>query len=157
MEKGKSLSGGRQPDMGASMSGLNSILQEMNLIPRGSNRRKRILVIDDDIRMLRVIKQHLEAEYDIATAINGSLALRFLKNNIPDLILLDYEMPEEKGPEVLKKIRKIDSAKNIPVLFLTGTAERRKIKAALELKPQGYLLKPIQQDVLLSRIKNIIG
>lgn len=144
-------------DMGASIAEVNDMLKEMNLLPEDSQRRKRILVIDDDIRMQRVIKQHLEAEYDIATAIKGSFALRFLRENTPDLILLDYEMPEEKGPEVLKKIRKIESAKNIPVLFLTGMAERKKIKAALELKPQGYLLKPIQQDVLLNRIKEIIG
>lgn len=143
-------------DMGASIAEVNDMLKEMNLLPEDSQRRKRILVIDDDIRMQRVIKQHLEAEYDIATAIKGSFALRFLRENTPDLILLDYEMPEEKGPEVLKKIRKIESAKNIPVLFLTGMAERKKIKAALELKPQGYLLKPIQQDVLLNRIKEII-
>lgn len=145
-------------DMGASMAEVNDILKEMNLLPKDSQRRKRILIIDDDIRMQRVIKQHLEAEYDIATAIKGSFALRFLRENKPpDLILLDYEMPEETGPEVLKKIRKIESAKNIPVLFLTGIAERKRIKEALELKPQGYLLKPIQQDVLLSRIKEIIG
>lgn len=157
MDKVQSSWGKPQPNINSAMAEVNDLLKEMNLLPKGSERRKRILVIDDDIRMLRVVKQHLEAEYDIATAIKGSLAIRFLRENKVDLILLDYEMPEEKGPDVLRKIREIAGAKDTPVLFLTGSAERKKIKAALELKPQGYLLKPIQQDVLLSRIKQIIG
>ena len=60
--------------------------------------------MDDDVRMLRVIKEHLRKSYDVATAINGKLALKFLENKQTDLILLDYVMPEEDGPAVLRKI-----------------------------------------------------
>lgn len=137
------------------MSQVSDILAELDSTP--TNTRKHILVVDDDVRMLRVIKRHLEADYDIATAVNGALALRFLEKKSTDLILLDYEMPDEKGPDVLKKIRAKEATKDVPVIFLTGAAEREKIQTALALKPQGYLLKPVERDSLLKRIQELIG
>jgi CheY-like chemotaxis protein len=120
-----------------------------------SSQKKHILVIDDDIRMLRVLKSHLEGEYEVATAISGAVGLRFLEKKTTDLILLDYEMPEEKGPEVLEKLHANEATKDIPVLFLTGAAERDKIRRALSLKPQGYLLKPIDQKTLMAKVKEV--
>lgn len=135
------------------------ILRELGVsgsVPENADKRKHILVIDDDIRMLRVIKAHLENEYTVATAISGAVGLRFLEKNSTDLILLDYEMPDEKGPDVLAKIRANDTTKDIPVLFLTGAAERSKIQKALSMKPQGYMLKPIEQEKLLAKIKELL-
>lgn len=121
------------------------------------SRRKHILVVDDDSRMLKVINRHLAEQYDVATAINGRLALKFLETKRTDLVLLDYEMPLDNGLTVLEKIRANPATHNLPVVFLTGTSERRKIQQALALKPQGYLLKPIDHIKLLSTIKSLIG
>lgn len=123
----------------------------------GKPRRKHILVVDDDSRMLKVINRHLAEHYDVATAINGRLALKFLETKRTDLVLLDYEMPLDNGLTVLEKIRANPATHNLPVVFLTGTSERRKIQKALALKPQGYLLKPIDHIKLLSTIKSLIG
>ncbi len=119
--------------------------------------RKHILVVDDDFRMLKLIKRYLEDTYDIATAINGKVALKFLETKMTSLILLDYEMPVENGPAVLEKLRKNPMTSNIPVIFLTGINDRKKIQQVLSLKPQGYLLKPIDHDKLLDAIKSVIG
>lgn len=119
--------------------------------------KKHILIVDDDIRMLKVLKRHLEGEYITATAVNGKIALRYLESKPADLILLDYIMPELSGPEVLEKIRENPKLENIPVLFLTGAAERGKIQKALSMKPQGYMLKPVERDSLLAKIKELIG
>lgn len=118
--------------------------------------RKHILVVDDDIRMLKVLKEHLHHDYDVATAVSGKIAMKFLEDKTTDLILLDYEMPEEKGPEVLAKIRANESTKDVPVIFLTGATEREKIAKALVQKPQGYLLKPIDRDKLLTTIAKVM-
>ena len=118
---------------------------------------KHVLVIDDDPIMLRLIKEELKEQYNVATAISGKIALGFLKKRKTDLILLDYEMPEENGPAVLEKIRKSEELKDIPVIFLTGISEREKIKQVLSLKIQGYLLKPIEHDKLIKTIQNVIG
>ena len=119
--------------------------------------RKHILGVDDDIRMLKLLKEHLHTEYDVATALNGKIAMKFLETKKTDLILLDYEMPEEKGPDVLAKLRANDSTKDVPVIFLTGVTERDKIASALVHKPQGYLLKPINRDKLMDTITNVLG
>ncbi len=116
------------------------------------NRRKHVLVIDDDPIMLKVIKELLREKYDVATAVSGRIGLKFLESKHTDLILLDYEMPIEDGPAVLAKIRANDKTKDIPVIFLTGITDKEKIKKVLVMKPQGYLLKPIDGEKLISII-----
>lgn len=117
-----------------------------------SPQRKHILVVDDDPRMLKMLKEQLHHDYDVGTAVNGKIAMKFLESKHTDLILLDYEMPDEKGPDVLEKIRANRSTKDVPVIFLTGVTERDKIQKALVLQPQGYLLKPINRDKLMETI-----
>lgn len=119
--------------------------------------KKHILVVDDNAMMLKVIKEHLHDKYDVGTAVSGKVALRFLENKTTDLILLDYDMPQENGPAVLEKLRAADATKDIPVIFLTGVTESKKIKEALVLKPQGYLLKPVNREKLLAEIEKFIG
>lgn len=119
--------------------------------------RKTILIVDDDIRMVRVIKRYLEADYNVASAVSGVVALRYLSKKKVDLILLDYMMPEMDGPQVLQKLHEQPATANIPVIFLTGAAERDKIQKALSLSPQGYLLKPINGDKLMTKIRQLIG
>ena len=126
-------------------------------IPAPVSTRKHILVVDDDVRMLKVLKEHLHNDFDVATAVSGKVAMKFLEKKHTDLILLDYEMPEEKGPDVLARIRANESTKTVPVIFLTGTTERDKIAKALAHKPQGYLLKPIDREKLLETITKVMG
>lgn len=66
-------------------------------------------------------------------------------------------MPVENGPEVLKIIRENPAFDDIPVLFLTGITDKEKVRQALILKPQGYLVKPIDKDKLLGTIEKFIG
>ena len=120
-------------------------------------RRKHILVVDDNPMILKLIKRRLCEKYDIATARSGKIAMRFLKHKKTDLILLDYVMPEEDGTAILEQLRANDSTKDIPVVFLTGVTEYGKIQKALVLKPQGYLLKPIDHDKLVATIEKYIG
>lgn len=124
---------------------------------REQERRKHILVIDDDPMMLKIIKDHLHEDYDVATAISGKIAHKFLESKKTDLILLDYEMPVENGPEVLNKLRENPETADIPVVFLTGITDKEKIKQALIMKPQGYLLKPIDKEKLLGTIEKFFG
>ena len=97
--------------------------------------KKHILVVDDNPMMLKLIKEHLHEKYDVATAVSGRVALKFLE----------------------RKLRAKEATKDIPVIFLTGVTERKKIKEALILKPQGYLLKPVDRDKLLEEIEKLIG
>lgn len=85
------------------------------------------------------------------------MALKFLETKTPDLIFLDYEMPVENGPEVFRKIKKLESAKDIPIVFLTDVADREKITEFLSLKPNGYLLKPINMERVNDTIKSLLN
>ncbi len=121
------------------------------------DRRRHILVVDDDSSVLKLLKGYLAERYDVATAISGKVAMKFLETKGTDLVLLDYEMPTENGPEVLGKIRENEKTKHLPVVFLTGVTDRNKITEVLSMKPQGYLLKPVDMEKLSSTIKGILG
>lgn len=118
-------------------------------------KKKHILIVDDDSSVLKLVKGYLGKQYHVATAISGKVALKFLEKKETDLILLDYEMPEENGAQVLEKIRSNEKTKNLPVVFLTGVTEREKIQDVLALNPQGYLLKPISMERLSATLKDI--
>lgn len=118
--------------------------------------RPRILVVDDATIIHKTIKGYLDSRYEVATAISGKIALRFLKTKEVSLILLDYEMPDMNGPAVLEELRKDPYLASIPVVFLTGINDTEKIKNALALKPQGYLLKPVDRESLLAKIRELI-
>lgn len=119
--------------------------------------KKHVLVIDDNPMILKLIKEYLGDKYCVATAISGKIARKFLESKGTNLILLDYEMPEENGVEVLQKIRQDKKLSNIPVIFLTGITDRERLMRVLLLKPQGYLIKPVDREKLLGTIERFIG
>ena len=135
---------------------LKQVIGEIEKIKAEDERKRHILVVDDDVRTLRFLKAYLR-DYEVATAVNGSQAMKFLETKKTDLILLDYKMPVENGPEVLKKLRANERTKDIPVVFLTGMTEKRKIQEVLLMKPQGYLLKPINIEKLYKVITDVLG
>lgn len=118
--------------------------------------KKRILVVDDSGVLLRSVKAMLADQYEVVVAMDGKKALERARNKQPDLILLDYEMPVMDGKETLEELRNDERLKEIPVVFLTSVADRESIASVLKLKPEGYLLKPIDQARMLETIENIL-
>lgn len=117
--------------------------------------KKHVLIVDDDRSILKMLKAAMENEYEITTIVNGVLVPKFLQTHKVDLIILDYEMPVETGAEVLRKIRMNREYDDIPVCFLTGVAEKSKIQEILMLRPDGYLLKPVNMEALLATVSNL--
>ncbi|MBQ7678774.1 MAG: response regulator [Butyrivibrio sp.] len=127
---------------------------------RAPNRppRKHILVVDDDPEQLSLIKSQLREFYDVTLISNGRSALKALEKHRVNLILLDYLMPEMDGPAVLTRLREVPEYRDIPVVFLTGVSEKSVVKKTiLELKPQGYILKPPKKAELVAKIIDIVG
>lgn len=147
----------REEDVMAEKLLAEQILSGVYTYEESEMTRKHVLVVDDDAVMLKVIKRQLSDKYNVATAVSGKIALKFLETKKTDMVLLDYEMPGESGAEVLEEIRKRSETQNLPVVFLTGISDREKIQQVLSLKPQGYLLKPVDRDQLLQKIKEVIG
>jgi len=111
-----------------------------------------ILVIDDSTVVLAVVKSILESRYNVRIAQSAKDAYDDLKKKLPDLILLDLEMPEVNGFEFLQTIISNPEWKDIPVIFLTGISDRKKEEQALELGAVEYILKPIAEGILLKRV-----
>lgn len=117
---------------------------------------KRILVIDDDARMLKLIRNYLDGIYEVIPAKGGSEALIYLDNNSVDAILLDYMMPALDGPHTLELIRQKPGCLSTPVVFLTGVTEKSLVKACMEYNPSGYMMKPVAKEELLLKLTQIL-
>ena len=114
--------------------------------------KKKVLIVDDS-RMLRVMmKDLLDADYDVALAESGIAAIRSITLNMPDLVLLDYEMPVCDGRQTLEMLRSEESFANLPVIFLTGKGDQASIVKVLSLKPAGYLLKNLKPEAIKKEV-----
>lgn len=118
----------------------------------GVTHRKKILVVDDSGTMLRKIKGWLDDRYKITLANSGARAMKALAREIPDLVLLDYEMPIVDGRQVLGMMRDEPEYASIPVIFLTGKSDAASVKSVLDLKPEGYLLKTESPGKIIGQI-----
>lgn len=118
--------------------------------------QKKIMIVDDNPLLLRNMKSILEDTYKVIISTSGEQALKFVSKKRPDLILLDYEMPEMDGKETYEILKKDDETKDIPVIFLTAMADKEHIYAALETKPAGYILKPPNRERLLNSIEEAL-
>ena len=107
------------------------------------NQKKKILVVDDSALVRKAMQELLSKDYEVALAKSGMSAIRSLALDRPDLILLDYEMPVCDGSQVLEMIRSEEDFADIPVIFLTGSVEKDRVKKVVGLKPEGYLLKTL--------------
>lgn len=117
--------------------------------------KKTVLVVDDDVRMLNIIKLYLQDIYNVIVVPSGTLALKYLAKKKADVVLLDYVMPEMDGPAVLKEIREKSPCPTIPVIFLTGVSDKDMVLRCIELKPSGYLLKPVSRETLLEKVTEV--
>lgn len=115
---------------------------------------EKIMVIDDNITNLELARNALEKTYKVFPLPSGEKALAVLQKVSPDLILLDVEMPNMNGFEVLEKIKALGAPFNeIPVIFLTGKSDTDSELAGLELGAVDYISKPFSIPLLNKRIE----
>ena len=140
----------RPLDMGVLLSDMEKFMESESQFER----RKSVLIVDDDVSYMTMVMDWLKDKYRVSLANSGMEAITWLAKNHADLILLDYEMPITSGPQVLEMIRSAPATENIPVMFLTGNGDKESVKKVLSLKPVGYLLKNIQRNELRDNIAN---
>ena len=118
----------------------------------GNHTKKKVLVVDDSGAMLRNVKGWLEERYQVILANSGTMAIKYLSTNRPDLVLLDYEMPVLNGKQVLEMIRSESEFSDIPVMFLTSKNDKESIQQVLSLKPEGYILKTTAPEEIVQMV-----
>lgn len=113
-----------------------------------------ILIVDDDLILLKTAEEILSSIYTVSVAKNGKQAITLLKKGVvPDLILLDIAMPEMDGYTTLEKMKSIPNCQDIPVIFLTGFAESDYEVKGLKAGAVDYIVKPFVKEVLLARVE----
>lgn len=116
--------------------------------------RRKILVVDDEERMVRFIRLNLEHDgFQVIEAFRGSQAIALIRDQLPDLVLLDVMMPDIDGFEVLRMIREINS---VPVIMLTAKTEEDDKVHGLELGADDYITKPFSPRELVSRVRAVL-
>ena len=112
---------------------------------------RKILVVDDEIDICDFVKTFFEErDFKMFTALSGDEAIKILKREKPDIILLDIKMKGMDGIETLKKIRGID--KSVKVIMVSGVEDRDRMEAARKLGASKYITKPLVLEELISTV-----
>ena len=123
-------------------------------------KKLKILLIEDDrievLKLKRSIPQEFEG-YTLTLANDGNEAFSILANDLPDMILLDLNMPDTNGVEFLTIIKANDDLKHIPVVILTTSDSDKDIIECYKLGIAGYVLKPLKYENYVFKIKNILS
>lgn len=119
---------------------------------------KLVMVVDDSVTVRKVTSRFLEREgYHVVTAKDGADALRVLQDVVPDVMLLDIEMPRMDGFEVAKNIRSSSRLRDIPIIMITSRTGDKHRERAFELGVNKYMGKPYQEELLLANIRALSG
>ncbi len=125
-------------------------------------KKLRILLIEDNLIEIMKMKRSisfLKLEHSVQEAKNGEEALKILedKSNLPDLILLDLNMPKISGIEFLAIMRDNEDLKHIPTVILTTSDNQKDLFECYRLGVSGYILKPLKYDDYVEKIKNVLA
>ena len=124
-----------------------------------------ILVIDDEDDSVEFVKAVLEGDdTDVISARDGESGLRAAREKLPDLIVLDVQMPKKNGFAVLAELKADPATQAIPVVMLTGVAEKTGVAFSkadvgdfIGAEPEAYVEKPVDPDVLKSAARGLLG
>jgi CheY-like chemotaxis protein len=119
--------------------------------------RKKILVVDDDASIVRMLRTCLEvAGYDVVAACDGAQALGRVKTDEPNLLILDIMMPRMSGFETLKALKNSAETRHLPVIFLTAYSTDENLIKSIDLDSQYFISKPFETNVLLTVVQRLL-
>lgn len=118
--------------------------------------KKRILIVDDDLEFLTIIKGYLSSIYNVDVVNTYNLALDYLVKKKPDLVLLDYEMPIYNGMSLLGLIRGKRGFEKIPIMMVSGNTDPSLIADLHKCNIQGYIKKPVSKEIIIDKVEIIL-
>lgn len=143
----------RPLDMNKFIDRINAMFEDK----KERERKKCILLCDDDVSFLHIMNEWLKDDYIVGMAKSGMQAITWIARNNVDLILLDYEMPTVDGLKVFEMLKSEQFSKDIPVMFLTGKSDKLAILRAMSMKPAGYILKDISKQQLMGKLDDFFS
>lgn len=119
--------------------------------------KKCIIAVDDSGIILKMLEKLLVGKYEYHAFSKGMRALKFLKEeSTPDLIILDIDMPEIDGYEMLEMIREKEELKQVPVLFLTSNKDKQHVMKAVSGGADDYAIKPIDEEAFMDKVHKLL-
>jgi len=118
------------------------------------NIKPRVLVVDDEPQLRRLLQEFLKDHYTLFMASNGKEAIELAKKNAPDLIVMDISMPEMDGFQACEVLRQDSATSEIPILFLTAYNSADYRVKAFNLGADDFISKPIEFEELLARLRS---
>lgn len=119
---------------------------------------KSILIIEDDPSFSRAINHIVEKEgYDVSTASNGMTGLRMVKENPPDLLILDVMLPGLDGFEICSQLRSDPPTAELPIIMLSAKGQETDRETGLKVGASEYLTKPVNRELLLETISRLLS
>ena len=125
---------------------------------------KKILIVDDEVEQIEYASIVLEADgYTLVVAMDGNEGMQKVKEEKPDLILMDIMMPERGGIGMYQDLRRNEETKNIPVIVVTGIARGGHFDDLIVRQgedipaPDGYIEKPVNADLMLKMVKDLLS
>jgi len=150
--------------MEKTVASLKQIFGDANFLRHTQGMRnllgKTILIVDDDPMTRTALKAMIETgpDWEIIEADDGLAALDQLRNGLrPDLLITDLRMPKLDGHNLITRIRETPGLRYIPALVVSGQQDRERIKALVQLRISGYLLKPFSAEKVRSTVKQVLG
>ncbi|HHJ06178.1 MAG TPA: response regulator transcription factor [Anaerolineae bacterium] len=117
----------------------------------------KILIVDDDKKIVRLIKSYLEqAGFTVLTAYNGETALHAIRREKPDLALLDLMLPDRDGWDITRLVRSDPTLAQLPIIMLTARIEDADKIIGLELGADDYITKPFNPREVVARVKSVL-
>ncbi|PRC93127.1 diguanylate cyclase [Solimicrobium silvestre] len=116
--------------------------------------RQRLLIVDDQPLNIQTLYELFSANYQIFMATSGEQALSLCQSKLPDLIILDVEMPDMDGYEVCRRLKADVHTSNIPVIFITGHHNEAEETKGLDTGAVDFISKPINPRIVHARVKN---
>ncbi len=121
------------------------------------NAKKKILLVEDDEDLQMSYLTRLKVlDFDVVLVKDGQSALDFVNKQVPDLILLDMLIPRINGFKVCTQLRESSTAKDVPIIVISGLAEPVFRKQALDCGADAFFVKPFDWDALHARIKTLL-
>ncbi|MCX8480757.1 MAG: response regulator [Sediminibacterium sp.] len=122
------------------------------------NKTAKILVVDDDPYILLSLEFLMKkAGYDVLIARNGNETIEILKNNIPDIVLLDIMMPDIDGYEICKMIKSTPNLKNAKVVFLSAKTKQSDIQKGYNVGADLFITKPFSTRNLKQEVEKLLN
>jgi diguanylate cyclase (GGDEF)-like protein len=116
--------------------------------------RPRLLIVDDQPINIQTLYQVFSADHQVFMATGGAQALVLCESKLPDLVLLDVEMPDMDGYEVCSRLKANPLTRDIPVIFITGHSDEAAETHGLDVGAVDFISKPINPKIVRARVKN---